>query len=180
MKQSNGFRIILTAMLAALICVSTLCIQIPSPVGGYINAGDAFVLMSGFMLGTIYGSAAAGIGSALADVLTGYMHYAPGTLILKALTALIASLICTRLSRRKPSMHLRLRFALAGVPAEMLMILGYLAYAWWPLSHGAGALASVPGNIVQAAAGILISTLLTPLVLRPREIQEMLEKFHQH
>lgn len=179
MKQSNGFRIILTAMLASMVCVSTLCIQIPSPMGGYINLGDAFVLMSGFMLGSVYGSIAAGIGSALADVLTGYMHYAPGTFVIKAMTALIASLLCKRLSQHKPSMPQQLRFALVGVPAEIVMVLGYLAYAWWPLSHGAGAIASVPGNIVQAAAGILISALLTPLVLRPREIQEMLEKFHQ-
>lgn len=176
MKHSNGFRIILAAMFASMVCVSTICIQVASPLGGYINLGDVFVLMSGFMLGPVYGAAAAGIGSGLADVLTGYIHYAPGTLVIKALVALIAALLLRALEQHE-KLPKWLNLVLAGIPGEILMVLGYLLYAWGPLGHGAAAVASVPGNLVQGAAGILVSTLLTPLVLRPREIRELLENF---
>jgi len=179
MKHNSGFRIILSSMFASMVCVSTICIQIASPLGGYINLGDVFVLMSGLLLGPVYGTAAAGIGSALADILTGYMHYAPGTLVIKALVALIAALLLPLLEKRAARMPAPLRFALCSIPGEICMVLGYMLYAWWPLGHGAAAVASVPGNIAQAAAGILISALLTPLVLRPKEIQDMLAQFHR-
>ena len=177
MKRSSGFRMILTAMLASMVCVSTICIQIASPMGGYIHLGDALVLMSAFLLGPAYGAAAAGLGSALADVLTGYIHFAPGTLIIKGCVALAAALLLSRMKKRPVPGPLQL--VSAAVPAEIIMILGYLVYEWFFMSYGAGALSSIPGNLVQAAAGILISALLTPVVMRPREIQEMLENFHR-
>lgn len=44
---------------------------------GYVNLGDCAVLISAWMLGPLYGGAAAGIGSALADLLSGYAHLCP-------------------------------------------------------------------------------------------------------
>ena len=41
----------------------TIVVQIPSPLGGYIHLGDMAVLLCGFLLGPIWGAAAAGIGS---------------------------------------------------------------------------------------------------------------------
>ena len=179
MRKSASFKIILTSMFAAMVCVSTICIQIASPMGGYINLGDALVLMSAFLLGPVYGTAAAGIGSALADLLTGYAYYAPGTLIIKAGIALTASLLLKVLDKRHSGLPRILRMALAGIPGEILMVLGYLFYAWIFLGHGAGAVASVPGNTVQAIAGIAIACLLTPVVEKPPEIQEMLAAFRK-
>lgn len=179
MKRENGFRLILTAMFASMVCVSTLCIQISSPMGGYINLGDALVLISAFLLGPIYGAAAAGIGSALADLITGYAYYAPGTLVIKALVAIVAAVLLRPLNRHCGKLAQPLRLSLAAIPAELCMVLGYLAYAWICLSHGSSAVASVPGNLVQAAAGIAIAAFLTPLISKPKEIRELLGKFHQ-
>ena len=178
MNRSRGFRIILTAMFASMVCVSTMFIQVASPMGGYINLGDALVLMSAFMLGPVYGAAAAGIGSALADVFTGYVIYAPGTLMIKAGIALIAAAIAALLRRKAERIPMAAQLAIAGVPGEIFMVLGYLLYAWFPLSYGAAAVSTVPGNLVQGAAGIIIAALLTPMMTRPHEIREMLEKFH--
>ena len=82
--------LVLAALFAALTCVATMVIQIPSPMNGFVNLGDCFVLLAGWVLGPLYGSLAAGIGSALADMFTGYMHYAPGTFLIKAVMALIS------------------------------------------------------------------------------------------
>jgi len=177
MRQSTSFKIILTSMFAAMVCVSTICIQIASPMGGYINLGDALVLISAYLLGPIYGTAAAGIGSALADLITGYAYYAPGTLIIKGGIALIASLLVK--FRLNGLSHRRLRLTIAAIPGEIFMVLGYLVYAWFCLGYGPGAVASVPGNIAQAIAGIAIAAILTPLIEKPREIQEMLAPFHK-
>ena len=75
----------------ALTFVSTMFIRVPL-VLGYINLGDAFVLLSVFILGPVYGTIAAGVGSALAD-LFGYITYAPGTLLIKTVMAIVAYLL---------------------------------------------------------------------------------------
>ena len=90
--------------MAALVYVATSIIQIPSPVNGYVNLGDCFVLLSGWLLGPWWGGAAAGIGSMLVDLLSGYGHYVPGTLIIKGLDALVAALIFRALGRGKTAM----------------------------------------------------------------------------
>lgn len=175
MKKYSGFKLVITAMFASMVCVSTLCLQIPSPMGGYVNLGDVLVLMSAFLLGKKYGAAAAGIGSALADLFSGYGIYAPGTLIIKAATAFIAALICEKQSSRLPQTMQRV---LAGLIGEIIMVIGYLFYAWFFLSYGASAVASVPGNLAQGAIGITVAAILTPMISKPREIQELLAAFH--
>ena len=173
MKGSHTFRIVLMALFAALVCVATMFIRIPSPTGGYLNLGDGIVLLSAFLLGPVYGTAAAGIGSALADLLSGYPAYAPGTLAIKAATAFVAASVYRRLSGHRGT---RPGLLMAGIPAELLMALGYFAYSGIFLSYGIGAAAEIPGNLMQGAAGVAVSALLTPALLNSREIREMLEK----
>ena len=69
MENNKTRKIVMTAMFAALCCVATMIIKIPSPLKGYLNLGDCIVLLSGFMLSPLYGFLAAGIGSALADAI---------------------------------------------------------------------------------------------------------------
>ena len=94
MKKKELLKLVLTAMFAALAYVATTIIQIPIPAtGGYINLGDCVVLLGAFLLGPIYGAIAGGIGSALADILSGYTQYAIGTFVIKAAMAAVAALI---------------------------------------------------------------------------------------
>ena len=72
-KKTTTQRIIFSSMLAALVCVATMVIKIPSPLNGYINLGDCIVLLSGWLLSPVYGFMAAGLGSALADLFAGYV-----------------------------------------------------------------------------------------------------------
>ena len=83
-------RIVLCSLFTALTTVATMVIQIPLSISGYINFGDVFVLLGAFILGPIYGAVSAGVGAMLADILTGFVIYAPGTLIIKALMAIVA------------------------------------------------------------------------------------------
>ena len=48
----NTKKLILAALFAALSCVATMSIRIPTPgTGGYIHPGDAIVILCGVILG---------------------------------------------------------------------------------------------------------------------------------
>ena len=186
MKRLHTFSIVLISLFAALTCVATMFLRIPSPTGGYLNLGDGIVLLSAFLLGPFYGMLSAGIGSALADVLSGYAVYAPGTLLIKGLAALAAAFVYRRLSGRcnlcsknvlcdRRGLCDRRRMAVGGVCGEILMVLGYFAYTGICLSYGAGAAAEIPGNLAQGAAGIVVAVLLAPALMKNHEIREMLD-----
>ena len=81
--------LVLTALFAALCCVATMSVRSPTPgTGGYIHPGDAIVILSGVVLGPLYGFLAAGIGSCMSDLLGGYLTYVPITLLIKGLVTM--------------------------------------------------------------------------------------------
>lgn len=157
--RQKTLKLVLSALMAALVYVATSIIQIPSPVNGYVNLGDCFVLLSGWLLGPWYGGAAAGIGSMLVDLLSGYGHYVPGTLIINAMAA---ALIFRALGRGKTGM------LVSGIVGETIMVLGYFFYASLILGKGLAAAASIPGNIVQGIAGIAIGMVLAVLLQKSK------------
>ena len=69
--------LVLTAVVAAMACAATLAVQIPSPTGGYLNLGDAVVLLGAYLLGPGYGAAAGAIGRRWRIWMT-YPAYVPG------------------------------------------------------------------------------------------------------
>ncbi|MCI2055655.1 MAG: ECF transporter S component [Oscillibacter sp.] len=146
--------IVMTALFAALACVATLVIHLPSPTGGYLNLGDTVVLLGAYLLGPWYGAVAGGVGSALADLISGYAAYAPATLLIKAMMAIVAGLVW-RAVREKQGGTL-----LAGVLGEIPMVVGYWLYDALLLRSLIGGAAGIPANLVQAAVGIAASALL--------------------
>ena len=70
-------------LLVALTCVATMIIQIPIPATqGYVNIGDSIVLISAIFFGPQVGFVAGGLGSGLADLLSGYPQWAIATFII--------------------------------------------------------------------------------------------------
>ena len=122
MTDSKIRKLVLSALMAALCTVMTMVIQVPSPMQGYVNLGDCAVLISAWMLGPLYGGAAAGIGSALADLLSGYAHYVPGTFAIKFLMAAAAALILRAMTKKTPSAMLAGQVA-GGVAAKVLDVI---------------------------------------------------------
>ena len=55
-KKMRLLKLVFAAMFAALICVATMVIQIPSPMNGYVNFGDCFILVAAWVLGPVYGA----------------------------------------------------------------------------------------------------------------------------
>ena len=157
--KTNTRKIVAASMLAALCCVATMLIKIPSPLKGYINLGDCIVLLSGWLLSPGYGFAAAAIGSALADVFAGYVMYAPVTFIIKGVMALIAHFCFKGMSSKLGNTPSRI---IGGVVAEIVMILGYLVFESF-LYGCAPSVVNIPPNAVQGVAGIIVGILLVKI-----------------
>ena len=156
MMNAKTKNMVMAALFAALVCVATMIIKIPSPLKGYINLGDCIVLLSGWMLPPAYGFLAAGIGSALADLFSGYVVYAPATFIIKSLMAFIAFYGFKLLNKKIPNTSSRV---VAGLTAELFMILGYFLFEG--ILYGFGpSLVNIPANAVQGVAGLVIGIVL--------------------
>lgn len=176
MKQTKTLRIIITALFAALICVATMLVQIPIPAtGGYANLGDGVILICAFLMHPAQAVIAAGLGSMLADVLTGYVVFAPGTLLIKAGVALIAALVYHGLSRRKPAIAKLPAMALAALLAECFMVLGYFFYEGVILGVGMAAAGGIIGNVGQGVVGAIVGCVVSPVLSRARGMNELLQ-----
>ena len=154
--NTNTKKLVMAALMAALTCVATMMIAIPSPLKGYINLGDCLVLTSGWLLSPVYGFLAAGLGSALADLFAGYILYAPATFLIKGLMALIAC-FGFRLFHKKCS-NLISRI-ISGAAAEIVMILGYFVFEGFMYGFVPSAV-NIPANGVQGIAGMIIGIVL--------------------
>ncbi len=143
--------------MTALVCVATLIIRIPNPMGGYFNVGDVMIFVSALTFGPLVGGIAGGIGSALADVI-GFPVFAIPTLFIKGGEGFLAGLITNKKSI--------FRDVLAVTIAGVEMILGYLiveTYLWGVEA----ALLEVPANIGQIVVGGLVGIPIA-VVLRKR------------
>ena len=173
MKTANRLhRLILCALFAALTCVATAAISFPAPLVGSVHMGDCMVLCAAFLLGPVYGTVAAGIGSALADIFLAYTVYAPATLVIKALFALVAVCLARATRRFVPR---TLSLVIGGTVGGVLMALGYFAYEALALGYGLAAAANIPLNLVQALFGVVVSTVLVTLLQRIPLVQNTLE-----
>ena len=153
-RNTTTARICLTALFAALTCVATIVIRIPSPLGGYINFGDCFVILGAWFLGPAWGFAAGAVGSGLADLFSGYAAYVPGTFIIKGLMALAAAMLVKALP-------VKLSRIISAISAEIIMIIGYYLFEAFIIGYGAEASAvNIPYNAVQGVFGIIGAVLL--------------------
>jgi len=152
--------------MAAMTCIATMVIRVPS-VGavGYVNIGDALVLLCAWLIGGVYGALAASIGSALADLLAGYAYYVPGTFVIKFTMAIVAYIIFNKIKQRDHGIQKEhnkagiVTYILSALPAEALMVVGYFFYKALLLGKGfAAAVPSIFTNIVQGITCIIIAT----------------------
>ena len=160
--HSKTKRIVITALMAAMVCVATMIIKIPSPMKGYLNIGDCIVLLCGWLLSPGYGFVAAGLGSALADMFSGYITYAPATFLIKGSMALIA-FACFKLMNKRLG---RLPSQIIGaVLAEIVMVLGYYVFEGFMYGFIPSAV-NIPANAVQGTAGLILGIILVKVFER--------------
>ena len=148
--------IAMSAMFAALVTVTTAFIKIPTPVGGYVHPGDSMVYLAASVLPGPFGIIASAVGGALADLISGYPHWAIPTAIIKALNVL-PFLLC-RLALKNSVRYRRiinLPNLLMVIPSTVVTLGGYLlANAFF---HGfAAAFAAVIPNLLQVSVAAVL------------------------
>lgn len=172
--------LVMSALFAAFTCIATMIIKFPTPTFGYIHLGDVFVLLSGIVLGPGVGALAAGIGSAMSDLFSGYLIYVPATLVIKGLTACIAGYLFKKATRKAFTNKAgALGLLLGGILGEVFMVFGYFIYEMFLAASSGGVLtadtlragaassaASIPFNIVQGVTGIILSFVLLPVLVK--------------
>lgn len=107
MKKANRnktLKLAFIGIMCALTTVVTWVLPIPMPATeGYINFGDAVIFLTALFAGPVPAMVVGGIGSMLADVIGGYMHWAGFTLLIKGLEGLICGLIVKKLNKKTSS-----------------------------------------------------------------------------
>lgn len=153
MEKNKTKELTKMAMLIALTTVMTMVVQIPIAGGnGYLNLGDMVVFLATLTLGKRGGFIVGGLGSSLADLLLGYSHYAPITLIVKGLEGYIAaSLLDTKLGKKAKLIPL--------IIGGIFMAIGYYIPEIFMYGNKA-ALVGVPVNILQGILGAVSAMLL--------------------
>lgn len=94
----------------------------------------------------------------LADIISGYAFYAPATLVIKGLIAVIAALLWKAMSKRGGDKVWKK--ILASLVAEIWMAAGYWTFETLFLGEAKAALASVPNNIAQGLVGVVLGMVL--------------------
>lgn len=156
-KTTDNIKTLVRTSLFSALCTVATLIAFPAGIG-YVNAGDIIILLAAFSLSPIEATAAAAIGSSIADLMCGYAVYAPATFIIKGVMAILAAYASRGLKRiNVPS---PIAIVTGAVSAELCMALGYLSYECYILGYGAAALSSVPANLVQGTFGCVGGVLL--------------------
>lgn len=164
-------KIVMAALFAAFACVATMSIRIPTPgTGGYIHPGDAVVILAGVILGPGWGLLAAGIGSALADLIGGYFIYVPITFAVKGAVAFTAGMLYKRIGKSPKS---RLAAVVLGGVGDIILVAGGYFLCECPLYGVAASAASVPANLIQGVSGLVIGLLLYPVLLSVPDIRRI-------
>ncbi len=165
--QFSAFRIASLAILIAVTTIFTYAIRIPTaPTRGYLNFGDVAVFFTAITFGPFSALVAGGLGTALADIISGYTQWAPITFFAHGIQGFVVGLIIFTRKKNSEDHHIGItRLILAFLGATFIMAGTYFVTGGFMYGFGAAA-TEIPGNILQNVAGILIGY---PLALAVRK-----------
>ena len=139
--------------LTAVVTLTTLFIRVPLPSRGYFNFGDVAVIFSGLVLGNlggrkgfVWGAAAGGGGSALADIIGGFGLFAPITLVAKGAEGALAAWAAGRVKL--------IHWIYLLIGGGTMVAVYFIAETLMPNIGLQGAVAELVPNLIQAGGGI--------------------------
>ena len=147
MKNKKILLMCITGIFTALVFVVTAYLHIPTN-NGYIHVGDGLIYLAACLLPWHYAMVVGAGGAFLADCLTGFAVWAPGSVIIKALTVLLFS--------SKKDKVINLRNSLAVLPATMVCAGGYYLYEVLLYGNFISPLAGIPASFTQSVASAIV------------------------
>lgn len=151
MKNKRIKLICLAGLFTAIVFVFTAYLHIPSHTG-YTHVGDGFIYLAACILPTPYAIFVGAAGALLADCLTGFAIWAPGSVIIKSVAVLFFT--------RKSEKIITLKNILALIPASAVCIGGYYLYEALITQNFVSPLAGIPGYITQSVLSSILFVVL--------------------
>jgi uncharacterized membrane protein len=127
----SPYQVAITAIFSALVCVATFAFTIYVPhTRGFFNIGETMVYITALLFGPIVGGIAGGFGSMLADLILGYAHYAPATLVIKAFEGLVVGFLGGRTPKASQKSRWKLYTSVISIfPGLLLGLIGSMYYS---------------------------------------------------
>lgn len=153
---------VMAALFMAITCVCTMFIKIPTA-AGYVHLGTMVVFLGMYVLGWKYGVIAGAVGTALADLLSGYAIWAPGSLGIILITTLIYGLLINSVNKNHGGITKvpATKEILGIILGALVFTIGYFMYGGavvydsWP-----AALLVVVPNLIQVLVGLLLARII--------------------
>lgn len=175
---------IFAGILVAAVFVLTFTIKIPL-FTGYFNIGDVVIMLASILFGKGIGFLSGSFGSALSDVASGYLIYAPFTFIIKGLEGYICGLVFEKLSEKKNRKEIG--FILSTILSGIWMAAGYFLSEAFVLKYISSALnvnrelqfgfkvalVNLPFNLLQGILSAVISIILVVSLYNNKFIRKM-------
>ena len=153
MKYNKIKLLVITAWFTALCAGCTACLSIPIGVGGYIHFGDAIILLASSVLPSVFSMFVGAVGGAVADVIVGATIWAPYTLVIKALLALL-------ITNKKETM-LNSRNIVGMLISFVVTISGYYVAEAFIYGNWISPTLSIVGNLIQCIGSAVIFVLFS-------------------
>lgn len=151
MKKKKIYLMCLTSAFTALVFVVTAYLHIPTK-NGYIHVGDGFIYLAACLLPWPYAMTVGAGGALLADCLTGFAIWAPGSVIIKAITTLLFS--------SKKNKIINFRNSIALFPAAILCAGGYYLYESLLYGNFVAPLSGIPASIIQSISSSIVFVII--------------------
>lgn len=170
-------KIVLNGLMIALVLLVTYFTKIPGPVG-YFNLGDVVIIIAAVILGKSSGFIAGAFGSALADIFSGHIIFAPITFLVKGLEGFLVGYIIHSLGRKLQIKEAVTRI-IAIVVGCVFMVLGYFLSEMYILGffsseYGlAQALIELPINAVQGGVSIVVGYVITTQLTKIKALKHI-------
>lgn len=147
MKNERVRLMSLTGIFTAVVFIFTAYFHIPSHTG-YTHVGDGFIYIAACFLPLSYAIFVGASGALLADCLTGFAIWAPGSVVIKTVAVLFFSCKCKKI--------ISLRNILALIPASVICIVGYYLYESFITGNFIVPVTGIPGYITQSVLSSIL------------------------
>lgn len=147
MKKQSIKLMCVAGVFTALVFVFTAYLHIPSYTG-YVHIGDGLIYLAACLLPTPYAVFVGAGGAFLADCLTGYAIWAPGSVIIKTAVALLFSSKGKRILNKRNSLML--------IPACAITVGGYYLYESIITANFIAPVQGILGNITQSVLSAVL------------------------
>lgn len=148
-------QVVKSALGIALVFLATFILKIPNGIQGYLNLGDAFILLFAHFLSPSLAFLVSGVGSSLADLIGGYGIYVFATLLIKGIEGALLSYLLNR--------YPQMRYLFYFVACCWMVLTYAFMDAFVNQSWGIVVL-SILGNSIQAIIAISIACVGLPLL----------------